>query len=153
MSVALLLASALNALKAENMALQLTKTDGQKIQILLEKSPEITFPDEDTVHITTADGTLVYQYDELDSYRITGSSADASLILQDRQDVSIKLETASICLMGLPDGITVSLYSVDGTLCADSQVADGGICRISTAALSHGVYLVVGGEFKSKIIL
>lgn len=153
LSIAMIFAAVTAATDAANMALELAKTNGEKIFIVLDKSPEISFPDENTVSISSADGTVVCDYDELESYCITGYSSISDIAVSGSTDTAIKIEAEQILISGLPDSVNAILYAIDGTLQASENSDADGICRISTVGLSRGAYLIIAGNFKCKIIL
>lgn len=138
---------------AADMALEVTKVDGEKMFILLDKAPSISFPDENTICIGSDDGKMMYAYDEIDSYRIADYSSISDITVSPRQSVGFKIEENQILISGLMDNADVSLYSIDGQICGKGQMSIDDICRIPTAGLSHGVYLMTAGDFQCKIIL
>ena len=139
-------------IKAEE-AIEFLTVKGEKILILLDKAPQITFPDENTVVVKSEEGNYSFDYDELDTYRIYSGAGVDEILSGSDADVAMKLEKDKLTVRGLGAGKTANIYSIDGKLYLSAKADSQGICEISTIGLKRGVYIVTAGGFKNKIIL
>jgi hypothetical protein len=136
--------------EATAQTLVVTKTNGQTVEYDLDEKPVTTFEGTNLV-ITTSGAKITYALSEVRNYTYKDVVSGVEVIKQSSA-VSVKQQGDNLSLSNLPEGTTVKVYAVNGTLLS-THVADGHkpIC-ISVAAQPVGMYIVKVGDQSIKIL-
>lgn len=138
--------------QSRSNAMVITLTDGTTETVPLYTEPRITYRDSLFV-VTTALGTKTFPRNKVKGYRfmMDDGTGIENASNSDARQVEWKLVDRQLRLKRLPDGSTISLYTVGGqhimSLCRS------GHCTINLSRLASGVYLFDVNGTTHKIVL
>ena len=128
-------------------------TDGSRQEIPFTALDRITFGSSQvTVKTKDAQNSKDYSYSAIDRILIGESTASISdITAEGRIAVWPTITSSIINVSGAAEGTKVSVYNINGTLVASTEVADD-TTVIDLAAAHSGVYIVTIGSQSVKIL-
>ena len=133
---------------ADDMVLQVWKSDGQVININLNEEPKTTYSDGNLV-ITTTKTTVTYPLESVRRY----TYASASTGIETPKSVSSVLSSdgETLTFTNLKAGTSIKLYNVAGQLLRTITSGAESSTTVSVSQLPTGVYVVKVNDATYKI--
>lgn len=123
--------------------------DNIKVSYDLDEQPKTTFTQEELV-ITTKTTTITYPLSKIQRYTYEGGALSIHDV--ETQAVSISHRGNDIVVTGLPNGKTVTVYSVDGKLLLSKRSDASERLTLSLNTLLNGVYVIKADEVTYKFL-
>lgn len=133
----------------EKEAMVVETTSGNNVVFFFDVKPEMTFSGENVEIKSTAESVL-YPMKEVAQIKFENRPDGVENTLADK-DISFRFER-NLTVEGLNPASSVTVYSLNGTLCLEGQADDNGQAVLSTETLTPGVYIVKANNISFKIV-
>ncbi|MBR1717335.1 MAG: T9SS type A sorting domain-containing protein [Paludibacteraceae bacterium] len=127
------------------------KMDGTKVYFELTDEPVTTFANGSLV-ITANNGVFSYPLAQMAKYTHEGLPEGIDLPTIAPGDVIVRQNNEMLQLEGLPDGMSVTVYSMEGKLVASQKAVGGQPTLLVLTAQPAGTYIVNAGSASFKFV-
>ena len=124
---------------------------GEKVYFELAEEPETTFEDGKLV-ITTTKTTVFYQLQNVLRYTYEGPMTGIDSPKLKPGEVIFRQGEDRMAFEGLPDGLKLEVYSLDGKLLNTQTAQRGQQTVVSLAVYPTGTYIVKAGDATYKFL-
>jgi len=129
----------------------LVKTqEGETVAVLFEANPVVTVSGGKLVVKSSSADAVEFEIAEIAELQF-GDASDATAISKP-QGTTCVLQDGAVLLRGIPKGIKLQIFSLDGRSLPTPSFADGTL-QLNRATLGTGVFIVKVGKFTTKIKL
>ena len=144
----LALASAAGA--EEVNAVAFWKTDGQKVTVLLDEQPKVTFTDEE-MRVTTRTHEWAFPAGDVERFTYEWA-APTKIDAPGLREVCFHLSDGRLLLSALPANSPVEVYALDGKKQLDATAGEAGDATADMRPLPAGLYVIktAVGNFKIR---
>ena len=126
------------------------KMDGTQLQFLLADEPVTTFENGNLV-ITTNQGVFSYPLAQMKKYTHEGLPEGIDNTIAPG-NILVRQNNEMMLIEGLPDNMSVSVYSMDGKQIFSKRATGGQAMMISLIGQPQGTYVVNAGSTSFKFV-
>ena len=136
------------AMDAGSQGLLVKTLGGETAVVLFESNPVVTVSNGKLIVKPSSADTMEFEITDIAEI-LFGDTSDATAISKP-EGFTCVLQNGSALLRGIPKGVKLRMYSIDGRSLPTPALCDGEML-LSRATLGSGIFIVKVGTFSTKI--